>query len=263
MDKHTIPRQITTFEFKLIGFFTARQFVYLVIFALLAVLTYFFIPIRYLNIAAGASVFGLGLFFALVKYNDRSLDVWLINMVRSITSPSQYYYKKQGGLPEYFTTLPITTPDLKNSHVDAQKKLTAYLSADTITDDNRKQNILSLIKAVSVDQKTAPPPPESSSRADVQPRRSTTQPFLSGVLKNHQEFPLPNIMVYLKDTKGEIIRILKSNSRGVFASFHPLAKGNYFLEPKDPEEKYFFDTMNLAVNGAGSLPLVIHSKELL
>jgi hypothetical protein len=50
---HPIPRQITTFEFKLIGFLTLRQFIYLVIFIPAGYLTFILFPIPLLNILFG------------------------------------------------------------------------------------------------------------------------------------------------------------------------------------------------------------------
>jgi len=45
MEQHAVPRQITTFEFKLIGFMTLRQFIYLLVFIPLGVVVYFLFPI--------------------------------------------------------------------------------------------------------------------------------------------------------------------------------------------------------------------------
>lgn len=263
MDKHPIPRQVTTFEFKLIGFFTVRQFVYLVVFALLAVLVYFIIPIPYLNFISGAVVFGVGAIFSLAKYNERSFDIWLVNLVRSVVAPSQYYYKKAGGLPEYFSSLPITDPGIKKNHIDAQQKLASYLSKDKNTaDDDRKRQIASLIGTTTSKDLFSPTnQPVVPAPAVVAP--SSAPPFFSGMVKNHQELSLPNIMIYVKDKEGKLLRILKTNTRGVFASFHPLTSETYLLEAKDPDNRYFFDTIKVAVNDQNSQPIIIHSKELL
>src|SRR5450830_869986 len=49
MEQHAIPRQITTFEFKLIGFLTIKQFIYLLIFIPIGLLIFYTFPIPILN----------------------------------------------------------------------------------------------------------------------------------------------------------------------------------------------------------------------
>ena len=62
MEQHAIPRQITSFEFKLIGFMTLKQFLYLVIFAPIGYIVYVLFPIPLLNIILGIVVGGMGAF---------------------------------------------------------------------------------------------------------------------------------------------------------------------------------------------------------
>ena len=56
MEQHPIPRQITSFEFKLIGFMTLKEFLYVVIFAPLGYIVYSLFPIPFLNIILGLAV---------------------------------------------------------------------------------------------------------------------------------------------------------------------------------------------------------------
>ena len=70
-------------------------------------------------------------------------------------------------------------------------------------------------------------------------------------------------MIYIKDKSGRLVRILKTNHNGVFASFHPLPEGNYSFEIKDLGQKYFFDTMNFDLKSVQQKPLSFYSKETL
>ena len=70
-------------------------------------------------------------------------------------------------------------------------------------------------------------------------------------------------MIYVKDDKGDTVRLLKTNPHGVFATFSPLPKGQYVFEPKDPRSSYFFDTMKIPVDQATQKPIEIFSRELL
>ena len=96
-----MPRQITTFEFKLIGFLTLKQFIYLAVFIPLGFIMFKLVPIPLLNILAAVLVGGGGVAFAFVPVNDRPLDVWIKNFMKSITSPTQFTYHKKNP-PIYF-----------------------------------------------------------------------------------------------------------------------------------------------------------------
>ncbi|HLL60564.1 MAG TPA: hypothetical protein VK338_02510, partial [Candidatus Nitrosocosmicus sp.] len=88
-------------------------------------------------------------------------------------------------------------------------------------------------------------------------------PFLGGHIQNSKGIPLSNIMIYIKNHDGKILRILKSNSSGQFATYHALNPGDYLVEPKDIGQKYFFDTMKIKIDTVNPGPLTIVSKELL
>ena len=95
MEQHPIPRQITTFEFKLIGFLTLHQFMYLIVFLPLGYIVYRIFPIPLLNMVTGAFVAALGGAFAFLPVNERPLDVWIRNLFKRLTSPTQYMFHKE------------------------------------------------------------------------------------------------------------------------------------------------------------------------
>src|SRR5688572_7940001 len=101
MDQHPIPRQITTFEFKLIGFMTLKQFLYLVIFCPIGYIVANIIPIPIVNILVGVLIGGIGAAFAFIPIMDRPLDVWIKNMIKRLNSPTQYFFHKKND-PVYF-----------------------------------------------------------------------------------------------------------------------------------------------------------------
>jgi hypothetical protein len=89
------------------------------------------------------------------------------------------------------------------------------------------------------------------------------QPFFSGVVRTSKRIPVPGILVYIKDDKGNPLRLMKSNPHGVFATFNPLPPGDYTFEIKDPTGTYFFDTMKVPVKESNSIPVEFMSKEIL
>lgn len=271
MDQHPIPRQITTFEFKLIGFLTLKQFIYLIVFLPFGYIVYQLFPIPLVNIVLACLVGGLGVFLAFVPINDRPADVWIRNFVKRLTSPTQYVYQKKDS-PLYFLDNLVfaTNPHLTLAHIESKEKLAAYLNQQP-TPTNKKQTIHLLFQqpnqtVVPVIPTVSVSSTKQTEKVVAQPPPSITltkQPFLSGVIKNHKLIPLPGILIYIKNEKNDVVRLLKTNPHGVFATFSPMTAGNYAFEFRDPKETYFFDTMKLEITGQLEKPLEFYSKELM
>lgn len=306
MEQHAVPRQVTTFEFKLIGFLSVKQFVYLMIFSGLTAIAYYLIAIPYINFVSASLVAAAGALLTFYRYNDRPLDMWIKNLFISLMEPSQYNYHKNNEPPDYLKGIFISDATTAQTHVDAHNKLSKYLAqtGQTPETNTEKEMITQLIhtgvKAGKIHEApsehftqlepTIPTEASKEAEADLlgtlpgapQTTTSTTQAqtthkqdgvttqskpvahaYLSGLVKNSKGEPLPQIMVYINTPSGELVRILKTNPHGVFATFHPLANGQYNIVPKDLGGTYFFDTMNINVNGDALSPIDIYSKELI
>lgn len=280
MEQHPIPRQITTFEFKLIGFLTLRQFLYLLVAFPLAFVVFKLFPVPIFNIIFAIFTAGLGLGLAFVPINERPLDVWIRNLVKRLTSPTQYTYSKHGAPIEFLRNLIfLSDPHRVLAHVDSQEKLASYLSKSpknaSPSDDKRKavesllQNPTQLFTPQNIQPTSAPPsvsptpPPYVSPPAGGFTPSSEKKPFFTGIIKNHKLIPLPGILIYVRNEKGEVVRLLKTNPHGVFATFNPLPAGTYEFEVKDLKDAYFFDTMKISIAETNLKPLEFFSKELL
>lgn len=94
MEQHPIPQQISSYEFKLVGDMTLKQFLKAAVGILLAVAinaTGLIFFLKYpLMLIFGAG----GLMLAFVPFQDRPLETWIIAFLRSIYSPTIYIYKK-------------------------------------------------------------------------------------------------------------------------------------------------------------------------
>ncbi|MEX1052670.1 MAG: PrgI family protein, partial [Patescibacteria group bacterium] len=128
MDQHPIPRQITTFEFKLIGFMTLKQFIYLIVFLPIAYIVLSLFPIPILNILIAALVAFVGIALAFIPINDRPLDVYIKNFVKRVLMPTQFYYQKTGAYQNTNSTVQPTTQKQVNAHTEVNNKLNQYLS---------------------------------------------------------------------------------------------------------------------------------------
>lgn len=129
MEQHQMPRQITTFEFKLIGFMTLTQFIYLIVFLPLSYVVYSLFPVPIINILLAFAVALIGLALAFLPINSRPLDIWVKNLYKRLISPTQFYYHKQGGGLEFIQNLYFDVdPHKVEAHVASQDALNKYLS---------------------------------------------------------------------------------------------------------------------------------------
>ncbi len=265
MEQHPIPRQITTFEFKLIGFLTLKQFLYLLVSVPTGFIVYKLFPIPLLNIVLGALVGGAGAAFAFVPINDRPLDVWIKNFIKRITSPTQYIFQKENRPLIFLQNLYfVADPHRIMAHIESQEKLASYMaaSAKPAPQTAQKQNIFALFSAKpGLSPKVVVAPPAATGQPSL--TLAAKQPLFTGVVKNHKLFPLPGILIYVKDEKSEVKRLLKTNPHGVFATFSLLPSGEYFFETKDPKNTYFFDTIKIPIQETNPKPIEIFSKELM
>jgi len=270
MEQHAIPRQITTFEFKLIGFLTIKQFIYLVISIPIGLLIFYIFPVPILNFFLGLIVALIGVAFAFVPINDRPMEVWVRNLIKRLSSPTQYFFKKQNPAIYFLKNLVFTNdPHRVMSHIDSQQKLSKYLNNKAPTNNqNRKQEISDLFTNSfssllgKKTTKTISPPPTVNNQPPT--NINVKAPVFTGLIKNYKQIALTGILVYIKkESAGDPIRILKTNSHGVFATYNPLPPSEYFFEVKDPKGNYFFDTMKFRVENINEKPIEIISKELI
>lgn len=103
MEQHPVPQHIASFEFKLFGNLTVRQFITLAIPAVVAAAIYFSnlpVVIRF-PLAAAFGLFGL--FAALVPVGGRPLDKWAVAFIKAIASPTQRVWIKETKLPQFLS----------------------------------------------------------------------------------------------------------------------------------------------------------------
>lgn len=271
MEQHAIPRQITSFEFKLIGFLTIKQFIYLLISIPTGTLFFYIFPIPVLNFLLGIVVIGIGVAFAFVPINDRPMEIWVKNLIKRLSSPTQYFFKKRNP-PIYFLKDLVFTNDPHRvmSHIDSQQKLSKYLGNKTQIDNrNRNQEISALFTdsfaSLLGKKRKLQPAPVKEPSAIIPPQQSKVKvPFLTGLVKNYKQTALTGVLIYIKkESTADPIRILKTNSHGIFATYNSLPSSDYFFEVKDPKGNFFFDTMKVKVENLNGKPIEIVSKELI
>jgi len=119
MEQHPVPQDITGFEFKLVGDMTLKQFGYLAGGAVLAVLVFFsnlppFFKWPLVSIFAFS-----GVAFAFMPIEERPLDKWVANFIKSIYSPTLFTWKKKKA------SLDFLNVTLQKPVFEAEKRLKA------------------------------------------------------------------------------------------------------------------------------------------
>lgn len=289
MEQHPIPRQITSFEFKLIGFMTLKQFLYLVIFAPLGYIVSVIFPLPFVNVLVGLAVAALGVALAFLPINDRPLDIWIRNIWKRLNSPTQFTYHKHNQPIALLQNLYfVSDPHHVMAHIESQQMLAAYLekTRQTIQPTPKKKQVqqaftspqqvnvvavpsfsptplVPIQTAQQIAQAYSSPVVQEDKKIQPTPVKGEHKPFFIGTVKNGKRIALPGILIYVKNTQNIPVRLLKTNQHGIFATFNPLPAGEYTFEIKDPKSSYLFDTMKITIQDINTRSIEFYSKELL
>lgn len=132
MEQHPVPQHIASFQFKLFGNLTARQFITLALPLTLAGAIFFStlepVIIKY----ALATIIGLvGFLVALVPVGGRPFDKWLVAFIKAIFAPTQRVWVKEKKMPEFLQV--VVTPPAADEKIPQEisekgrERLIAYL----------------------------------------------------------------------------------------------------------------------------------------
>lgn len=100
MDQHPIPQNVTGFQFKLIGKMTVKQFGYVALGVISAVIVYYLPISGILGLLVKVILLPLfgasGAIIAFVPIDGRPIDTMAGNFMKAFFSPNQYVYRKTG-----------------------------------------------------------------------------------------------------------------------------------------------------------------------
>lgn len=95
LEQHPVPQNVTTFQFRLIGDMTLKQFAYLAGGAVLAYISFHLpLPFFFTYPLTGLFAFG-GIGFAFVPIEERPMDVWVLSFIKSVYNPTQYIWQRE------------------------------------------------------------------------------------------------------------------------------------------------------------------------
>lgn len=131
MQQHPIPQNVTTYQFRLVGDMTLKQFTELASGIIIAVIIYNLglpaivkWPFIFIFASAGAA-------FAFLPLQGRPLDIWLKNFIKSIYMPTIFLWKKEEKLPDFFNykPRPKTGPVKKTISPEERAQYSQYLQS--------------------------------------------------------------------------------------------------------------------------------------
>ena len=175
MQQHSIPQNVTQYQFRLVGDMTLKQFLELAGGGLLAYLFFasnliFFIkwPLVILSILLGA---GLAFF----PVEDRPLDQWIINFLKAIYAPTRFIWQKTNKIPRLFL-FEAHSPDIVNT-------ITKTIKAPTLSSPTAKLSDLSeteFTKISSLDSlfKSLPPSPRELGNTGTREHEAIAKPSI-------------------------------------------------------------------------------------
>ena len=138
MDQHPVPQHIASYEFRLIGDMTLKQFAQLAAGAILGLVIYA-LPLSSLIKWPLIIAFGFsGFAFAFLPINERPLSIWVIAFFKAVFSPTQFIWQKASQKPEMFDPIILQAPINKQTKYSADKEsLNQYLATLPYGNNNK------------------------------------------------------------------------------------------------------------------------------
>ena len=136
--QHPIPQNFMDVEFKIVGDFTVRQFIYLCATGLPCYFIYQ-APLQGFLKTIGILFFGiLGIILVFVPIDDRSADVWIVNFFRAVYGESRRVWRKTPKVPKTLTleTIKIVQGEMITlAPTASRRKLEEYLKGVSSTSE--------------------------------------------------------------------------------------------------------------------------------
>lgn len=128
MDQHPVPQNVTSFEFKIVGFLTLKQFAVMGVFGVLAFISFISNDNWTIKIVSASLLIGAGVLLTFGQINNIPFSRWLMLFVHAIFSPTERIWIKSALAPTYFTNQYAAPVAASNTlSFDNRQVLTSYL----------------------------------------------------------------------------------------------------------------------------------------
>lgn len=141
MDQHPVPQNISSYEFRLVGDMTLKQFFQLSGGVVIALIFYASNLPVYIKWPFVILFTFLGIAIAFIPIEERPLHVWIINFIKSAYSPTQYLWQKRAVKPEVLDFQShVARKQIPVQLIQDQSKLNEYLETLPTTKSDLDKN---------------------------------------------------------------------------------------------------------------------------
>jgi len=260
MEQHAVPQPITSYEFRLVGDMTLRQFAKLAAGAILALIVYGINPPSFIKWFLILIFGGVGAAAAFVPFEGRPIDVWIIAFFKRIYSPTQYTWKQKGKGPE-LVTAKQTSPPLPTpvKPVSPPLKATAPIVKPVAPTPVSQPVAATIFQAPGIPKPLPPSQAVAAKFTNVAIPATPSMPnLLSGFVHDREGKIIEAAILEIRDASGNPVRAFKTNKLGQFRSATPLPAGVYEIETE--KEGFSFDIIKVELKGEILSPIEIVSK---
>ncbi len=291
MEAHPVPQNVTSFEFRLVGDMTLKQFGYLASGLIVAYLTFIFLFATNPYIASPIIAISalLGTAFAFLPINDRPLDHWVKAFFKAVYNPTQRAWESnnKSGLdpkdPVFKNRLRVYLNSTGASSLIAPEE--EIMAANLTQQSNVKIKGLSRLLAPqnntqAVSPRNIPVSYATPAASVVQPQPvasipvpvnqtpspvienslTSTPNIITGVVIDQNKNPLEGAIVIINNANQVPVRALKTNRLGQFLGATPLPSGIYEVTAeKDGME---FTPVNITLNDTAVTPVFVSAREV-
>ena len=245
-----MPQPITSYEFRLVGDMTLKQFGKLAAGIILALIVYWINPLAFIKWPLILLFAGLGAAMAFVPFEGRPIDVWIIALFKRIYSPTQYIWKQkekavssraklpQSPTPTPSPTVSSTPPVVIQTHIVRPKITLPNIPPPFPTYRSKKV--------------------EPTFANVVVPATPMMPNLIVGYVRNKEGKIIEGAILEIREVSGNPVRAFKTNKLGQFLSATPLHPGEYEIETE--KEGYSFDIIKVTLDGKIMPPIEIISK---
>lgn len=256
MEQHPVPQPITSYEFRLVGDMTIKQFGKLAAGIILALIVYAIDPPALLKWLLIIFFAGLGAIMAFVPFEGRPVDVWIIAFFKRIYSPTQFLWKQRGTVASSFAQPQKSVPVVPSQPLPQSEPQISKLEVPTQplppTPPPIKINLPPL--PARSDKKV-----EAKFSSDVVVPATPSLPNLAvGYVRDKEGKLIEGAILEIRDSSGNPVRAFKTNKLGQFLSATPLHNGAYEIETS--KDGFEFDIIKINLEGKILSPIEIISK---
>lgn len=274
MEQHPVPQPITSYEFRLVGDMTLKQFGKLASGVIFALIVYAINPpglIKWLLIPLFA---GLGAIMAFVPFEGRPVDTWIIAFFKRIYSPTQYIWQqKTVGTsrlikPQKVSTLPVSPPPVATKPTPEPIKEASPLLDTSVQKTVSPPTASKVSPLLGINLPPPFPPPKTKPKAKsveanfnpavVIPATPSMPNLIVGYVRTKEGKIVEGAILEVRDSDGNPVRAFKTNQLGQFLSATPLHNGTYEIETT--KEGIDFDIIKVNLEGKIVPPIEIVSK---